>query len=274
MKHNFLLASLGAGLLATACHPDKPATTEMAAPAATPAAAVVSDFTPPTGPLKSGDAEPNTDHDTLHVAGGGVLYLKPTTEAAFKKLPSDLPSETNYDKALTATSGAVRRQGDDLTFQPPQGPAVTLHNLTDETGATGEAVTYQYYGELPAAHQWLVSVQKPNATTVCLIDQRSGQRTDIVSWPAVSPDGRYLLSVSSDQGNDGSDEAPKGIQLFRLGEAAPQLLWHRSPVQWGATEARWAGPHTVLLTQNHQAASQESESPPDTFVAVEIPSRH
>ena len=91
MKRYLLLLVLPAA----ACHPDQPATT--GAPAAQvvpadqpPAAASLAAFTPPTGRLRSGDTERPTDHDTLHVPGGGVLYLTPSTAAAFAQAPTEL----------------------------------------------------------------------------------------------------------------------------------------------------------------------------------------
>ncbi|RZK54786.1 MAG: hypothetical protein EOO59_11120, partial [Hymenobacter sp.] len=49
----------------------------------------------------------------------------------------------------------------------------------------------------------------------------------VTGLPTVSPDGRYLLSTRSDQGNDGSDESAVGTQLYELAPAGPRLLWTR-----------------------------------------------
>ena len=80
MKRTLLLLALPVA----ACHPDHPATT--GPPAALPAvqtspAAPAQAFTPPTGSLRSSNTKRPTDpdHNTLHVPGGGVLYLKPNT---------------------------------------------------------------------------------------------------------------------------------------------------------------------------------------------------
>jgi hypothetical protein len=148
------------GLPAAACHPDQPAT--IGAPAAqgaptsqTPAAAAI--FTPPTGRLRSGDTAQPTDHDTLHVPGGGVLYLKPSTAAAFERAPTELSWDA--DKALTA-SGPVRRVGADLLLQPVSSPVVNLTTRRTTATSSNAEISQQaesrYLGQVAQAHLWVV----------------------------------------------------------------------------------------------------------------------
>ena len=273
MKRYFLLLVLPAA----ACHPDQPATSgEPAAQklltAPRPPAASAPAFTPPTGRLRSGDTAQPTDHDTLHVPGGGVLYLKPGTAAAFERAPAELSRDA--DKALT-TSGPVRRVGDDLLLQPARGPVVKF--VTRRTGATStnEEIVQQaeprYLGQLAKAHLWVVQTDSATKHVTTLVDQRTGHRTIVTGWPAASPDGQLLLSTRSDQGNDGSDESAVGTQLYQLTPAGPRLLWTRLTQHWGSNEARWLGPRTVLLKQDYEPASQEADAPPATYVQVTLP---
>lgn len=270
-KYNSLLLAL----VAAACRPDQPATTAQPAvetPAATQPAASAAAFTPPTGPLRSGDTERPTDHDTLHVPGGGVLYLKPSTKAAFEQAPAGPDWEA--DKRLT-TSGSVRRVGDDLLLQPAHGPVVKFTTRRTDNNSSSAAISQQaqvrYLGLLAPAHAWVVQTDSSSKSVTTLVDQRTGRRTVVTGQPAASPDGQYLIGVRSDQGNDGSDESATGLQLYQLAPSGPRLLWARHPLQWGATEARWLGPRTLLLKQDHESADQESEAPPETYVQVELP---
>ena len=226
MKRCLLLLMLPAA----ACHPDQPATTD--APVAqraptsqAPAPTAPAVFTPPTGPLRSGDTEHPTDHDTLHVPGG-VLYLKPGTAAAFERVPNELTWEA--DKRLT-TTGRVRRVGDDLLLQPEHGPVVkfttrrtTEHSSDAEINQQAES---HYLGQLAQAHAWVVQTDSATKHVTTLVDQRTGGRTIVTGQPAASPDGQYLLSTRSDQGNDGSDESAVGMQLYQLtpGRPAPAV---------------------------------------------------
>jgi hypothetical protein len=262
-------------LLAAACHPDQPATTSPPAADATPAAQpspAAPAFTPPTGPLRSGDTEHPTDHDTLHVPGGGVLYLKPSTAAVFERAPTELTGEA--DKPLT-TTGQVRRVGNDLLLQPAHGPVVKFTNRRPTENSTNEAINQQaesrYLGQLVKAHLWVVQTDSSTKYVTTLVDQRTGRRTMVTGQPAVSPDGQYLLSTRSDQANDGSDESAVGTQLYQLTPAGPRLLWTRLTLHWGSNEARWIGPRTVLLKQDYEPASQESDAPPETYVQVDLP---
>ena len=271
MKRYFLLLVLPAA----ACHPDQPATTgaptAQAAPTSQPPTAAEAVFTPPTGRLRSGDTEQPTDHDTLHVPGG-VLYLKPSTAAAFAQAPTELAWDA--DQRLT-TTGRVRRVGDDLLLQPEHGPVIKFTTRRTSEHSSNEEIDQQaapsYLGQLAKAHMWVVQTDSATKHVTTLIDQRTGRRTTVTGQPAVSPDGQYLLSTRSDQGNDGSDESAMGTQLYQLTPAGPRLLWTRLTQQWGSNEARWLGPHTILLKQNYEPASQESDAPPETYVQIELP---
>ncbi|UOQ72548.1 hypothetical protein [Hymenobacter cellulosilyticus] len=260
MKHLFWLAGLSLGL--AACRPD--------APASAPVARNHDNL--PAGPFRSADADQATSQDTLHTADGSVLHVTPVSADYFARLPD--PLGRYLDSTLTATSGRVRREHDDLIFRPEQGPEVRLHTvLSGSRGPddpTGRAV-HSYWTELPKAHQWVVVTEEENRRVTTLIDQRTGQRTEVVGEPAVSPDGRYLIGVKSDQANDGSDESATGIQLFQLGAGPPRLLWTRQTLHWGATRARWSGPRTVVLEQERTPPSQEEDGPPPTYVEVTLP---
>jgi hypothetical protein len=273
-RYTLLLALAG-----VACHPDQPATTSQPAAQVTPAdqapAAVTptaSAFTPPTGPLRSGDTTRPTNRDTLHVSGGGVLYLKPSTAVAFAQAPTEL--DWDADKRLTST-GPVRRVGNDLLLQPGRGPVVKFSTRLPGASSSNEDSDNQtesrYLGQLTQAHVWVVQTDSAAKHVTTLVDQRTGRRTIVTGQPAVSPDGQYLIGVRSDQANDGSDESDTGMQLYQLTPGGLRLLWTCQPSQWGATEARWLGPRTVLLKQDHEPASQESDAPPETYVQVELP---
>ncbi|UOR06452.1 hypothetical protein MUN82_04990 [Hymenobacter aerilatus] len=245
-----------------ACRPDSPPST--------PAARNHDNL--PAGSYRSGDADQTSTQDTLHTANGTVLYLKPVSADYFTRFPDQLGGY--LDSTLTATSGRVRRQYDDLIFQPEHGPQVRFHTVLSGVRGpddpTGRAV-HQYWGELPTAHQWVVATEEENRQVTTLVDQRTGHRTKVVGQPAVSPDGRYLIGVRSDQANDGSDESATGMQLYQLGTGPPRLLWTRETLHWGATRARWSGPRTVVLEQERTPPSQEEEGPLPTYAELTVP---
>jgi hypothetical protein len=257
-------------LPAAACHPDQPTT--QAAPASQGAAEPTTPaFTPPSGSLRSGDTGHPTAHDTLHVPGG-VLYLAPSTAAAFERVPTELAWAA--DQRLP-TTGRVRRVGGDLLLQPAQGPLVKFTTRRTSENSTNAEINQQaeshYLGQLAKAHLWVVQTDSSTKHVTTLVDQRTGRLTVVTGQPAASPDGQYLLSTRSSQGNDGSDESTVGIQLYQLTPVGPRLLWTRLTQHWGSSEARWLGPRTVLLKQEYEPANQEAEAPPATYVRVELP---
>lgn len=276
-----LLVLLTTLLAACQSDPPKATYTTSAAPAvdmpadpiATPAAV------PVAVTLSSVDAERNTDHDTLHVAGFGVLAVRRSQAAAFTQLRStDLLSARpdSLDNDLSQTGGRVRRQGAELIFQPKIGPAVVLRDFpTDSSGAPSKnndeynpekTIFYHYWGALPKAHQWVVTLSFYEGRAVLLVDQRTGRRTNLWGRPAVSPDGRYLLSVNNDYAYD-----PNGLQLFRLSGAGPRLLGERILTYWAPVQARWSGPRTLLLEQEHQLPGGGGETGPLTYIEIALP---
>lgn len=256
---------LPAALLLAACHSDAPATATS---------------------LRSADADRSSAYDTLHVAGGGVLHLQPITEEAFRRVPEDTTYKADYEATLAADTGRVRRQGADLVLQPAQGPAVTFRNRTESVelpGGTGSynlaTGTYYYRGLLPGTHQWLVDASELRYTRFrhserhhsyyCLIDQRTGRQTNLVSFPVVSPDGRYLLCAASGLYEDLGLDGPAGLQLVQLGSGAPRPCWLRNPQHWGPDAPRWAGPRTVVLEQVRLLPN--GHDAPSTYVELTLP---
>ena len=263
----YLLLPLAAWLLA-ACHPDGPAT--------------------PTSPRSAdNDTGRPTPYDTLHVAGGAVLRLTPIAEATYRQAPTDTGFvNTDYEATLAADTGRVRRQGADLRLQPAQGPAVRFRNEQQQMTTPGETVTYllathtcYYRGVLPGTRQWLVEINELTLahgysgeryhSYYCLVDQRTGQRTTLVGFPAVSPDGRYLVCTASGLYRDQELDGPFGLQLVALGAGAPRPLWLRDPQHWGPDAARWAGPRTLRLAQNRLLP--DGHDAPSTYVELTLP---
>ena len=273
------LASFTLLVLLASCRPDEPARTTAAAhsPAATSAAA-----TPAVAPT-----------DTLAVADStgrrvGILPLRPSTQAAFAKLPAGpLPARPSDDERPESLShvpdaplpidGRVQRRGDVLILRPAQGPAVTLKpEPASEDGPEGKDIGYYYWGSLPLAHQWVVDVATDEGPAVLLVDQRTGRRTNLLGAPSVSPDGRYLLSVCEDVTSGGT---PTEISLYRCGSGAPQLVWSRDPVRWGPRAARWRDARHVVVLQAHPDADPQADVAtaatrvPITYAELELPTQ-
>ncbi len=258
------LGGLAAVLLsASACRPDAPATER---PTAGPPAAA-----PP--PLA--DTALAYPSDTLHLPGG-VVRLRPATAAAFNRLPvRGLPDVANDSLAerppLAAAQGRVRRAGRVLVLTPAQGPPVRLASTppAEFTLQNDQGVRYQYWGSLPAAHQWVVRAWYWESDGTVLVDQRTGRRVEALGSPVASPDGRFVLLTSPGLG--GGDQ-PNALSLVEITADGPRLRWQREPTAWQPEAARWQAPGVALLRLRHTSADGSlADEAPATYVQLPLP---
>ncbi|GAA4026576.1 hypothetical protein GCM10022409_08170 [Hymenobacter glaciei] len=275
-------------LASAACHSDAPATEQAAPPtdsvpapkpAAPPAdsvpapelAAPPADSVPAAKPGTATAASPASlsPADTLHLPGGRVVQLRPTTAEAFDQLPtSGLPEFINHSHAerIPASQGLVRRQGLNLLLQPAQGSVVKLSSTPDAkfTLQNGNGVKFIYWGSLPAAHQWVVQAMYWEENGIVLVDQRTGRNVELTGEAVASPDGRFVLLTSPGLG--GGDQANQ-LSLVQIEAAGPRLLWTRAPDRWEAVTARWATPSRVIIKRRHTLA--DGSMPDDALVTYD-----
>ncbi|TVT40625.1 hypothetical protein FNT36_14240 [Hymenobacter setariae] len=258
------LGGIAAVLLsASACRPDQPAT-ERPSTAQSPAAS-------PT----LADTALAYPSDTLHLPSG-VVRLRPVSAAEFAKLPSaELPDVANDSAAerqpLAAAQGRARREGLTLVLKPAQGPLVRLASTppAEFTLQNGEGVRYQYWGSLPAAHQWVVRAWYWESDGTVLIDQRTGRRVEVLGNPVASPDGRFVLLTSPSLG--GGDQ-PNTLSLVKIEDDGPHLLWQREPTAWEPEAARWDTPNLAILRLRHASADGSlADDAPVTYVQLPLP---
>jgi len=254
-----------------------------------PAASSATQPTPAGASAETKVSASSSAADTLAVADSlghrvGVLRLRPSTQAAFAKLPpgplparpSDSENQSKVTDAPLPPGGQVQRRGNLLVLHPAQGPAVTLTPVPSPDGPAGNDNAYYYWGSLPQAHQWVVDVATDEGPAVLLVDQRTGRRTSLLGAPSLSPDGRYLLSVCEDVT---SGSTPTNLSLYQCGGGAPQLVWSRDPQRWGPRAARWRDARHAVLQQAHPDADPNAEVAtaagrvPLTYAELELPAQ-
>jgi hypothetical protein len=270
LRLSFRLKTVAIGLLLThaACQPDSSSTQEKSAAASAngPVAAPADSASLPNGSL-AGPA------DTLHLPGGKIAQLRPSTAAAFNRLPaSGLPDMPNDPSAepLVSAGGKARRQGLDLFLQNARGGESKLSSTPDAkfTLQNADGVKYMYWGSLPAAHQWVVRAWYWESSGTVLVDQRTGRRLDLLGDPAASPDGRWVLLTSP--GLSGGDQANL-LELAETDAAGPHLRWRREPTTWEPQEARWASPTRAILKLRHLNAQGEMpDDAPVTYAELDL----
>lgn len=128
---------------------------------------------------------------------------------------------------------------------------------------------YQYWGSLPAAHQWVVRAWYWEAVGTVLLDQRTGRRLELPGDPVASPDGRSVLLFSPGLG--GGDQANL-LALVQLAPGGPQLRWQREPTAWEPLAVRWASPSLAVLKLRHLTAQGEMpDDAPETYATLALP---
>jgi hypothetical protein len=260
-RHHFSLKILAVSLLVSnaACRPDSSPAQEK--PAAAPN---------PARPATSAAASPA---DTLHLPGGQLVQLQPSTATAFNQLPAsglpDLPNEPSAEP-LAAAQGEVRRQGLDLFLPSAQGGEVKLTSTPDAefTLQNADGVKYMYWGSLPAAHQWVVRAWYWESSGTVLVDQGTGRRLELIGDPVASPDGHLVLLTSPGLG--GGDQANL-LELVEVDATGPHLRWRREPASWEAEEARWAASnHAILKLRHLNAQGEMPDDAPETYAELTI----
>ncbi|WP_157807741.1 hypothetical protein [Hymenobacter chitinivorans] len=215
----------------------------------------------------SADVVKATGHDTLRTHSGLVIAVQPADKAIWQQTrPAALPLWPDSVEAspLAQTGGRVQRAGLDLALKATNGRTVVLRNDTTDSE---NAVQYSYWGQLPGAHQWVVSVGLWEGHSVVLIDQRTGQRTDIWGRPVASPDGRYILASNADLA---AAFDPNGLQLLQVGAKGPKLVWQRELINWGPTEARWR-PDGSIIVQQEFGPTEAGADLPARYVTLQLP---
>ena len=212
--------------------------------------------------------------DTLHLPGGQVVSLRPSTAAAFNQLPTsglpDLPNDPSAEP-LATSRGKVRRQGLDLFLQSAQGGEVRLSSTPDAefTLQNADGVKYMYWGSLPAAHQWVVRAWYWESSGTVLVDQRTGRRLELIGDPVASPDGRLVLLTSPGLG--GGDQANL-LEMAAVDATGPGLRWRREPTTWEAEAARWTTPNRAILKLRHLNAQGEMlDDALETYAELDLP---
>ena len=207
-----------------------------------------------------------TASDTFKVNTGRVFRMEKITKSQYQKafdsgkenvFPADsaaiVATETAY---LQATANRVWRRADTLFFKTKQGTVIRLENGPTYHDEEDSYEGYRFLDDIGSIQQWVVEVGKWEGRYYLLIDQQTGKRTNLISYPVISPDRRIFACANSDP--TGYDFA--GIQLWAkpLG-LPPQLRWQRissSTPGISAYGPRWENDRTLLFCEDFTIANR------------------
>ena len=207
-----------------------------------------------------------TASDTFRVNTGRIFRMEKVSKGQYdkalysgkeKRFPADSEAVVAAEAAyLQAAAGRVWRRGDTLFFKTQLEKLVRLKDGPTYKDEEDSYEGYRFLDNLEAIQQWLVEVGKWEGRYYLLIDQQSGKRTNIISYPAISPDRHQFACANSDP--TGYDLS--GIQLWvkPLG-APPKLLWQRissSTPGISAFGPRWENEEMLLFCEDFLIANR------------------
>ena len=261
------VAGLAAAGLLAGCHPDPPATAGAPAPARSIAHRAVID-TARLQEIKDSLAVLAGAPDTFRASNGRVFRMQKISKTQYDAasppgpectLPSDSAAALAAEKSflMTTAAGRVWRAADTLFFRAGNGRISWLHDGPTYQTAGDSYEQYRYLANLPEIQQWLVEVGQWEGRHYLLIDQQTGQRTRLISYPVVSPTHQHFACANSDPTGYSLD----GLQLWQKPAGKPpRLLWQRlnNAMQPGlaALTPRWQGPDTLLFYEDFTSAGR------------------
>lgn len=126
--------------------------------------------------------------------------------------------------------------------------------LVDRPGEGNGVVYYSYQDHWRGSGWFVVQEQHYEGSAYLLIDQRTGERTDVPARPLLAPGGARFAVLSFDLE---AGYAPNTLQIWSLGEGRPVLEWEIEPETWGPTDGRWTDAETLTFTRRCGAGPAE-----------------
>ena len=208
-----------------------------------------------------------TASDTFRVNTGRVFRMEKIAESQYEKaldsgkekgFPPDSAAAVATEAAyLEASAGRVWRTADTLFFKTEQGVIIKLHDGPTYRDAEDSYEGYRFLENFDSIRQWLVEVGKWEGRYYLLVDQQTGKRTALISYPVISPDRMHFACAnSSPTGYDSN-----GLQLWmKPQDAPPQLCWQRLSDSMrpgiAALNPRWENAKTLLFCEDFIIANR------------------
>lgn len=205
--------------------------------------------------------------DTFRASNKQIFRMQPISEAQYgaasesvqeRKLPADSAAAIATERTFMKTeAGRVRRAATTLFFRPNNGRVIRLKDGPTYQDAEDSYEGYQYLANLATIQQWLVEVGQWEGRHYLLIDQQTGKKTKLISYPVISPDHTRFACANADP----TGYSPDGLQLWQKPAGKPpKLLWQRlsNVMQPGiaALSPRWNGNDTLFFYEDFTIAGR------------------
>jgi hypothetical protein len=167
--------------------------------------------------------------DTIRI-GEVVFHLASISEADFKKAKSVHYDSTEQNN-LAKDTELVERKGDSLIFKLSNGLSATLVNVKGEGFSA-----YRYAGRIKSINHYFILGSYDEWSSNYLINEATGDSTEICGLPEISTDNKYLLS-----GNDDliAGFSFNGFDLFKNENNSLKRIGKREISGWGPRTIKW-----------------------------------
>jgi hypothetical protein len=125
----------------------------------------------------------------------------------------------------------VKRKGDTLFFNLKNGKKATFVNTKGETLSN-----YFYLGRVKELNQYLVKGAFDEWSTNYLVNDLTGDTTEICGAPEISPDNKFVMAVNADLVAGFNFN---GFDLLKIEKGSLKKIGRRELSAWGPSSVKW-----------------------------------
>lgn len=174
-------------------------------------------------------------------------------EATGQHEPSEL--EKHEPIELAKSENFAARNGQTLVLHLESGKSIDLLNL-DSCNSYENCLVYVYRGLIADKQFFLVNANLYEGGTTLLFSRKTGEKYAIIGEPNVSPNGKYIVAASDDEGGD------PGVYLWEIGNGLLIQRFNFEPSEYQLYRfTRWVGSDKVEMIKTMWARDICPKSP-------------
>ena len=190
-------------------------------------------------------ATPDTNE---HQIQSGIFTF--TFEPSTKKIYNQYPTKS----IIMPDSSGLRQEGLNWYALDMEGKEKLVLSGNDNEGFDS-FVVYECLGSVKNLPYWFFKVNFYEGGSFLLVNKNTGEKIDLVSPPIISPDQKWLISVSSDL------IAEYDYNGFVLLEIKDQKIIKRAEIALktkGIEDAKWINNNTLSIKENYIQNDEEA----------------
>ncbi|MFY7825966.1 MAG: hypothetical protein ACOVQ4_02515 [Flectobacillus sp.] len=190
-------------------------------------------------------ATPDTNEHQLQ-SGQYTFTFEPSTKKIYHQYPSK--------PYVIPDSSGLHHEGLNWYADNIEGNKKLILSSNDNE-ESDDFVIYEFLGSVKNLPYWVFKVNYYEGGSFLLVNKDTGEKVDLVSPPIISPDQKWLISVSSDL------IAEYDYNGFVLLEIKDQKIIKRAEVALktkGIEDAKWIDNNTLSIKENYIQNNEEA----------------